>query len=143
MWASSANAPWVDKFYDRATALTMTAVATTIPVGTTEEAFIDAYLKPAGPAPTCIDLAKDMPRIVIDGHPARETTKCGDQAGFVAQGGTVSDNCGGTVTITHTDATNDLTCPNKFTITRTYMQTDSCSNSSTCAQTITVTAPLE
>ncbi|MBI2780817.1 MAG: hypothetical protein HYX55_03340 [Chloroflexi bacterium] len=87
MWASSADAPWVDKFYDSATQLTMTAVATTIPVGTTEEAFIDAYLKPGESAPaTCPEPAKAMRATLIDGHPARETTRCGDQAAFVAFG---------------------------------------------------------
>ena len=87
MWASNADAPWVDKFYDQATQLTMTAVATTIPVGTTEEAFIDAYLKPGKTAPTsCPERASAMAPIVIDGHAARETTRCGDQAAFVAVG---------------------------------------------------------
>ena len=87
MWASPANAPWVDKFYDQTTQLTMTAVATTIPVGTTEEAFIDAYLKPGESAPpTCPELAKAMTPTVIDGHAARETTRCGDQAAFVSIG---------------------------------------------------------
>jgi hypothetical protein len=61
-----------------------------------------------------------------------------DQNGFVAQGGTVSDNCGGAVGLTHMDATNNLSCPNKFTITRTYIFTDTCGNSSTCDQIITV-----
>jgi hypothetical protein len=48
---------------------------------------IDAYLKPAsGTTDGCVELAKDMRHIVIDGHPARETTKCSAQAGFVAIG---------------------------------------------------------
>jgi hypothetical protein len=88
MWASATDAPWVDKFYDNATNLTMTAVATTIPVGTTEEAFIDGYLLPGpGTVPACTELAKDMLAILIDGHRARETTRCADQAAFVASGG--------------------------------------------------------
>lgn len=87
MWASATEAPWVDKFYDRTVQLTMTAVATTIPAATTEEAFIDAYLKPGGgTTDTCVDLAKDMRATVIDGHPARETTKCSGQAAFVVVG---------------------------------------------------------
>jgi hypothetical protein len=87
MWASPTNAPWVDKFYDQTTQVTVTAVATTIPAGTTEEAFIDAYLKPGESVPaTCPELAHAMRSILIDGHPGRETTRCGDQAGFVALG---------------------------------------------------------
>jgi hypothetical protein len=87
MWASSADAPWVDKFYDQATQLTMTAVATTMPAAVTQESFIDAYQKPAAATTNpCVEAAKDMPSIVIDGQPARETTKCGGQAAFVAVG---------------------------------------------------------
>jgi|GEM_PF-3029656 hypothetical protein len=87
MWASPTEAPWVDKFYDQTTQVTVTAVATTIPVGTTEEAFIDAYLKPGESVPaTCPELANAMRPTVIDGHAARETTRCGDQAAFVAVG---------------------------------------------------------
>jgi hypothetical protein len=87
MWDSSADAPWVDKFFNQSKRLTMTAVATTVPGNSTDEAFIDAYLKP-GPGTTdgCIELAKDMRQIVIDGHRAWETTKCAAQAGFVAVG---------------------------------------------------------
>jgi len=88
MWASTANAPWVDKFYDRTTDVTLTAVATTIPVGTTEDAFIDTYEKHAASDP-CVELAKDMTQIVVDSHPARETTKCSGQAAFVTIGRTV------------------------------------------------------
>jgi len=56
-----------------------------------------------------------------------------------------SDLCGGTVTVIHVgDVTTPGTCPNRFTVTRTYRATDVCGNSVTCAQTITVndnTAP--
>ncbi len=94
MWVSSSNAPWADKTYDFVTGITMTGLATTVPAGTTEEAWIDAYLVwPPGVAPTgataappCIELAKDMMPIVIDGHPARRTTKCGGEAAFVFVG---------------------------------------------------------
>ena len=87
MWASSTDAPWVDKFYDQTTGLTMTAVAATMPVGSTEEAFIDAYLKPDGSAPpACPESAATMKPIMIDGHAARETTSCDEQAAFVAVG---------------------------------------------------------
>ncbi|MBK6998153.1 MAG: DUF3494 domain-containing protein [Lewinellaceae bacterium] len=58
---------------------------------------------------------------------------------------TASDLCGGTVTVVHVgDVITGQTCPNRFTITRTYRATDLCGNSATCAQIITVndiTAP--
>ncbi len=65
-------------------------------------------------------------------------TPATDSAGFIAQGGTISENCGGGVTISSTDATNNQICPSRFTITRTYTVTDQCSNSQMCDQTITV-----
>src|SRR5687767_123444 len=52
---------------------------------------------------------------------------------------TSSDNCGGVVTITHAgDVVSNMTCVNRFTLTRTYRATDVCGNSATCAQIITV-----
>jgi len=87
MWASTTDAPWVDKFYDQTTQVTMTAVATFHSIGTTTAQAIDAYLKPsAGTTGACIELAKDMRATAIDGQPGLETTKCGNQAGFVAIG---------------------------------------------------------
>jgi ribosomal protein S26 len=51
---------------------------------------------------------------------------------------TATDNCG-TVTVTHVgDVISNQTCLNRFTVTRTYMATDVCGNSATCAQIITV-----
>src|SRR5439155_424918 len=54
-------------------------------------------------------------------------------------GGTASDNCGGTPAITFvSDVISGQTCPNHYTITRTYRATDACTNQATCTQTITV-----
>ena len=69
----------------------MTALAATIPGGTSEDAFINAYLAPpSGPTPTCFAIARDETPIIIDGHPARRTTNCGDGtnalSAFVAVG---------------------------------------------------------
>ncbi|MBK9105719.1 MAG: T9SS type A sorting domain-containing protein [Saprospiraceae bacterium] len=51
----------------------------------------------------------------------------------------VSDACGGTVTVSVLpDAISNQTCANRYTITRTYVATDVCGNTGTCAQTITV-----
>jgi hypothetical protein len=59
---------------------------------------------------------------------------------------TASDNCGGNVTISHDpDALSNQTCPNHFTLTRTYHATDACGNIASQSQTITVndtTPPL-
>ena len=56
---------------------------------------------------------------------------------FKSQGGSVSDNCLGTVTITFQDSAPVIEGCTK-TITRTYTATDSCNNVATCTQTITV-----
>ena len=53
--------------------------------------------------------------------------------------------CSGPFTVVFLgDVISNLTCPNRFTITRTYKATDACGQTATCAQTITVddqTAP--
>src|SRR5262249_24222149 len=51
---------------------------------------------------------------------------------------TATDNCTGTIIITHSDQTTPGTCANKFVVQRTYTATDSCGNSSSLTQTITV-----
>ena len=58
-----------------------------------------------------------------------------DLAGFVAQGGGASDNCG-TPTLTFVGDAPSGFCPK--IIARTYKATDSCGNQSTCTQIITV-----
>src|SRR5205823_296058 len=78
--------------------------------------------------------------------PADAAVQC-TSAVPVADNSSVSatDNCGGTVTVSHdADQITNQTCPNRYTITRTYHATDSCNNSSSRSQTITVndtTAP--
>ena len=63
----------------------------------------------------------------------------GDINSFLAAGGTVSDNCGGAVTVSWAgDVTSDSSCPNKKTILRTYKAVDACGNSATCNETIIV-----
>lgn len=58
---------------------------------------------------------------------------------------TAGDTCGG-VTVTHVgDVISGQTCPNRYTITRTYRGLDECGNAATCTQAITVndqTAPV-
>jgi hypothetical protein len=51
---------------------------------------------------------------------------------------TATDNCGGAVTLTVSDQVTNQTCPNQFTIIRTWTATDFCGNYSTATQNITV-----
>lgn len=80
--------------------------------------------------------------------PTNVTVSCANQvpAASIASVTNVSDNCGGTPTVTLVgDAITNQTCPNRFTLTRTYRAADACNNSATCAQVITVndqTAPV-
>src|SRR5204863_10151860 len=77
---------------------------------------------------------------VITQCPADVTVPCAsqipppDDAGVVA-----SDDCGGPVTVTHgADTITPGSCPGKYTVGRTYTASDTCSNSASCTQTITV-----
>jgi hypothetical protein len=80
MWVSAANAPWADKSFSSTWNITMTALAATIPDGTSPDSFISSYLAPPeGPTPTCFGIEPNDVPIVIDGHPARRTANCGDQ----------------------------------------------------------------
>jgi hypothetical protein len=50
-----------------------------------------------------------------------------------------SDGCGGPVSVTFVgDSISASSCPNRFTVTRTYRGTDGCGNTTTCHQIITV-----
>jgi HYR domain/Secretion system C-terminal sorting domain len=80
--------------------------------------------------------------------PAPVTVSCASAvpAPSIAAVTGVSDNCGGTVTVTHVgDVISNQTCANRYTITRTYRATDVCGNFAECTQIITVndqTAPV-
>src|SRR5204863_2754782 len=84
---------------------------------------------------------------VISGAPADTTVSCASQVPAANDNGvTATDNCGGTVTVTHdADQITPGSCPNRYAIARTYHATDSCGNSSSHTQNITVddqTAPV-
>lgn len=51
---------------------------------------------------------------------------------------TTSDNCSPGPTVTYADVTIAGSCPQEYTITRTWISTDACGNSSTCNQIITI-----
>src|SRR5690606_8917637 len=51
---------------------------------------------------------------------------------------TATDACDASVTPTFTDVTTGAGCPQEYLITRTWLATDDCGNTSTCTQVITV-----
>ncbi len=77
--------------------------------------------------------------------PANVTIQCNESTLPPNTGtATATDNCDGTPTVTFSDTTIGGGCPEEHTITRTWIATDDCGNSSTCIQTIVVedsTAP--
>ena len=71
--------------------------------------------------------------------PPDVTVECGTDVPPGNPGGVVtSDNCGGVVTVTFTDDTQNMTCADRLTVVRTYTATDECGNSATCTQNLTV-----
>ncbi|NOT38462.1 MAG: hypothetical protein HOP11_13905, partial [Saprospiraceae bacterium] len=52
--------------------------------------------------------------------------------------GTTTDNCPGTQTISFMDVISAQTCNDRYIVTRTYVATDSCNNTKTCVQILTV-----
>ena len=77
--------------------------------------------------------------------PPAKQLQCADSTAPANTGSaTATDNCGGAVTITYTDAPTPANCTGKAGIARTWKATDGCNNSSTCVQQITfvdTTAP--
>ncbi|MCF6133483.1 gliding motility-associated C-terminal domain-containing protein, partial [Flavobacterium wongokense] len=51
---------------------------------------------------------------------------------------TAMDNCSGAITVNGVDSTVQGSCPNSFTVTRTWTFTDACNNTSSVSQTISV-----
>ncbi|MBK9016367.1 MAG: T9SS type A sorting domain-containing protein [Saprospiraceae bacterium] len=87
------------------------------------------------------------PLISCSGNPTPPPVQCATQVPAVNIALVVtSDNCGGTVTVTHVgDVITNQTCANSFTLTRTYRATDDCGNFADCVQVFTVfdnTPPL-
>jgi hypothetical protein len=71
--------------------------------------------------------------------PTNRTVQCGQSTLPAATGtATATDNCDGNPSVTYTDVTIPGSCPQAFTIQRTWRATDACGNSSTCVQTINV-----
>jgi len=71
--------------------------------------------------------------------PSNITISCGANTEPANTGmATATDNCDISVIPTYSDVTAGGTCPQEFTITRTWVATDDCGNSSSCVQTITI-----
>ncbi|MBI1769151.1 MAG: hypothetical protein HYR67_12335, partial [Bacteroidetes bacterium] len=89
---------------------------------------------------TQIITVKDNTPPSITYVPSAVTVKCSsDVPGFNDGAVVASDNCSGTVAISHlADAITAGSCANRYTIVRTYVATDICGNSSTATQSITV-----
>jgi hypothetical protein len=74
----------------------------------------------------------DQTAPVITSIPANVTVSCaadvpaGNVSSVVA-----TDNCAGVLTVTFSDVTTPGSCPNRYTIARTYTVTDVCGNAST------------
>src|SRR5207248_8981200 len=76
----------------------------------------------------------------ITAFPADQNVSCANQVPAANDSlVTATDNCSGTLTVTHdADAISNQTCPNRYTITRTYHATAISGNVTNKSQTITV-----
>ena len=88
---------------------------------------------------TCVQtvVIKDTIAPVITCPPA-VVLACGDPSDPAHTGvATATDNCNGTVTITHSDAATPANCTGHAGIDRTWTATDACNNHASCVQHIT------
>src|SRR5690606_28810418 len=100
-----------------------------------------------GNASTCLQLIEvvDTTAPVLT-CAADVTIECDEDSSPANTGtSTATDNCDPAPGVTSADVTVAGTCPQEYTIERTWTATDACGNSSTCLQTIEVvdtTAPV-
>src|SRR5947207_4160250 len=73
---------------------------------------------------------------VISGVGSPDTIECPASPSFSSP--TASDACDSSPTFTYADVTTPGSCPQDYSVTRTWTATDHCNNSSTASQTITV-----
>ena len=73
---------------------------------------------------------------VLAGVPADVTVECDNIPDAATP--TATDNCDADVDIVYTEVRTDGNCPDNYTLTRTWVATDNCGNSTTGTQVITV-----
>ncbi len=78
---------------------------------------------------------RDVTPPVLYNIPANTTVECAPPASSSV---TATDNCSAAVTITQTDVRSNESCPQTYTLTRTWTATDQCGNTATASQTILV-----
>src|SRR5207249_4628788 len=86
---------------------------------------------------------RDTTAPVISGVGSPQTIQCPATPSFTTP--TASDACDSSPSLTYADSTTAGSCPQNYSVTRTWTATDHCNNSSTASQTITVrdtTAPV-
>ncbi len=92
---------------------------------------------------TITHTGSDQTAPVIAALPGSTTIECPATPSFASA--TATDACDATVTLTFADVTTPGSCAAEYSITRTWTATDTCGNTSTKSQTITVqdsTAPI-
>src|SRR5206468_3770664 len=87
---------------------------------------------------TCTQIitVNDTTAPTISGVGGPGTIECPTTPSFSSP--TASDNCDPSPSLTFADSTAAGSCPQNYSVTRTWTATDSCNNSSTASQTITV-----
>jgi hypothetical protein len=110
------------------------------PWGVGETAVKLIVTDPSGAADTCettVTVVDNTPPTVT--CPGAESVQCAaDIPAVDVNDVTYSDNCPGGAVTHVSDVISDSTCPNHFTITRTYRGTDDAGNHTDCTQTITI-----
>ena len=92
---------------------------------------------------TCLQIitVDDSTPPTITDCPADVTIECDETTDPGNTGlASATDNCDTAPVVTYSDLTLEGGCPQEYTITRTWLATDACGNSSTCSQIITVDA---
>ncbi|WP_026837735.1 HYR domain-containing protein [Gillisia sp. JM1] len=113
------------------------ASGSTFPVGTTTNTF--TVTDASGNATSCsftVTVIDDEAPVIT--CPIDKSLECGDDTSTANTGNaTATDNCG-VASINSSDEIIPGSCPNNYTIKRTFTATDINGNSSSCSQTITV-----
>ena len=87
-------------------------------------------------AGTQVITVQDTTDPVLAGVPADVTVECDNIPDSATP--TATDNCDAEVDIVYTEVRTDGNCPDNYTLTRTWVATDNCGNSTTGTQVITV-----